>query len=261
MYTFEVHETIHRLVRLYYRLGIWQNEDESKFRKMGRDIFYLTYFVLQSLFYFMLAFIKDNTNTRIFMLEVGIGLGIIIVKVVYVLWKKEEILEFVYVRIIAHSTNYRQRWQEVTRKWNIFWKLVHIFIFELGSAMVFISVSCLPVFINEKKLPLYIDYSLDSEILYWVTYIFNALGFVFASIYLLVSVFVWYVMLSYSIEYQELGIRLKNLGKNEELQGKSQSAKRNSFARELVDLIKTHQNIYEYDFINFTTCEAQAPVI
>lgn len=250
MYKFEVHQTINQLVRLYYALGIWQNEDESKFHRAIREGIYLTCFVLQVIYYVTCALLSDNTNTCIFLLEVAIGVAVVTIKVMYVFWKKDEILDFVYVRIVAHSTECRERWEEVNRKVNLFMKCVRLFVYELYSALVFINISCLPIFFDEKTLPLYITYRLDSEILYWATYTFTAVGFLYASIFLLVTVFMWYVMLSFCTEYEELGIRLSKLGsKNEQGQ---------SFARELIDLIKAHRNIYEYGFINFTTCESQA---
>lgn len=248
MYEIEIHQTINRIVKLYNFLGIWRNEEESNGRKRGRQIFFISYFILVVLYYILCAFCSDNINNFIFMLEVAIGVAVVGIKALYVFWKEKAILEFLYNRIVAHSTESRQRWEEVNVKLNSFMTCVHIYLYELYGALIFIIVSCSPLFFEEKTLPLYINFSMIwkwkyFDIMYWPTYVFAAMGFVFSCVFILVTVIVWYLMFTYSIEYQELGIQLKSLGTTEE---KSQSAEYGAYARDLVRLIKAHRSIFEY---------------
>lgn len=77
-------------------------------------------------------------------------------------------------------------------------------------------VSCLPIFSDEMKLPLYITFSCGwkyNAIIYWMTYIFLAWGLGLSFIFNTITVIIWYILFKYSIQYQILRYNFKNLGR------------------------------------------------
>lgn len=87
----------------------------------------------------------------------------------------------------------------------------------------------------------------------------------FCCTFLVVTVIVWYIMLTFSFEYKELGLQMKNCGtngtKNKHFNGYSQSGRYGtSYGRDLIRLIKAHRKIYEYDF-NFTSNASRFSIV
>lgn len=259
MYKIELNETIKRIVKILYQAGVWQSEDESAGRKTARKLFFLIYIIIFQVFNGTSAFLSDDKTESIFLTEVGMIYGVLTFKLVYLLWKKDKILEFLNDPITAHSTEYQEVFEHVNEKLNKFMKFVHAYLFMLTITSSFIPVVCLPLFTAEKKLPYFISMDwTDSEFIYWIAYGFVFLAVICGYLFNLLTVLVWYQMFNYSVAYEVLGSHLKNLGRNKCTESrqrkKSQYTELNLIHRELIDLIKTHRNIIEYDkFVNSKT--------
>lgn len=254
----EQNQTICRIFKLFYNLGIWQNEQESRKEfavcKIGRKLFYLIYFVQYQIFLVTYALLSDNSNASAFLTAIEIPTAVITIKLVYLLWKKEEILTFIYDPIVSHSSADGQDLEEIKKKVKIFTKFIQTYMVMLVSGTVVMFFSCLPIFSSGKMLPLFISFKLSSkysEILYWLAYGYVTSFLLCVNLVNFSTVIFWYIMLNYSIEYQVLGNKLKNLGinKTEQLQENCQSASRNLFHQDLIGLIRAQRNIFWYRFV------------
>lgn len=252
----EIDPSVRRIVKIFYQIGIWRNDEDSD--KSKRNLFYFVYFSLFFLFIVASAYLSDDKNKSIFLVEAAIIIAVVIIKLFYILWKKEKILKFLYYRSTVDHSN------ENSRKIQFFIKFVHAFLIMLVVSCIFYVVSTLPMFSNEKMLPLFIKYTLScqySEIIYWVAYISIVSEIAFSVVCTSVSLFIWYAMLNFAIEYDELGNKFRNLGVDKATEVSSRknagcnkltkvsSRKNAKFLPDLIILIKAHQNIFQYNFV------------
>lgn len=257
MYNIEPNKTIQRIIKTLYHTGIWRNEEEYTFRKTGRKVLFLIYLFAFQVFNDVSAFLSNDKNELIFLTEIGMFYAVMTFKQVYLLWKKDEIIAFLNDPITAHSTECSELSEHVNGKLNKFMRFVNVYLYMLGVTSSFIGISCFPIFTTEKKLPFFISYSFnwtESEIIYWMTYGFVFLAIVLGFLINLVTIFIWYLMFNYSVAYEVLGHKLKNMGRGTPVVRReySQSAELNSFHLMLIDSIKAHQNIFKYVNLSIT---------
>lgn len=249
MYKIEVNQTLCRIIEMFYRFGMWQNDDEYAFLKIGKKLFYILFWLLFLIFILTNAFLCDDMNESIFLVEIVIMGVVMHVKLMYLLFKKEKILEFLYDPIVAHSTQDRLEWSKIKK----FMKFTRIYFLTLAITYVANIAVQLPAFSNNNKLPFFVSFPWQSEIIYWMAYAFVTLVFAYGIIINSITVLIWYIMLGYSIEYEALGDKFQNLGmksvtnKIPQTISKS-SSPRNLIVKELIALIKHHQNLFKYAF-------------
>ncbi len=242
MYKVEVDITLRRIIDIFGRIGIWRNGAESGVRKSCiRILYFLKFFsfLIYVLIGIYQAYLSADRSQLLFLVQVMITVAIVTIKLAYLLWRKDEILNFLYDPNVTHCIENRDESLEVNQKINkiaIFNK-VYVLIFIL--TLFIVNVAVLPtVSRDEKLLPLFINFNVKSEydvIFYWMTFIYASGCLALCSLYTLIMLFIWYILFNYSIEYKLLGRRLKSLG----------TTTSNTYQQELIHLIIAHNNLFE----------------
>lgn len=249
MQEININQTFNRIVKLLYTLGIWKNCEESASRERARKSFYVIYFLLLQMFLVGCACVANERNEIIFLWLMVVIVAVIGLKLVYLLWKENEILSFLY-----ESTTHRTDANDDNQKMKVFLKFVNGYVFGLIVAAVFYNTSVLPIFSSEKRLPFFIRFSFEgnnSEIIYWISYVFVGTGIFYTNLCNLITSIIWYLMLNYAIEYEVLGNKLRNLGTHRTIKAarpvkKIISNNENEFLQDFIGLIKAHRNLIKY---------------
>ncbi len=241
MYKVELDPTLCRIIEIY-RVAIWRDEGESDLRKSCMRILYFLHYC-SFLFYLLAgtyqAYLSENENQLIFLVEVQIAVSIVVVKLFYLLWRHDETLNFLYDPIVTHCTEDYDESVVVNRKIKrvtVFYKVYTLIISITIALVIFIP---LPIFTKDgKSLPLFIRFNLESDyyvVFYWMTYIYASVGSVLCSVYTFLMLIIWYIMYNYSIEYSLLGHRFRSLG--------TKTSK--TYHLELIHLIRAHNKLFK----------------
>ncbi|XP_037040972.1 putative odorant receptor 71a [Bradysia coprophila] len=253
MFSIELDEALQRILKIFYRMGIWQRDEESNYRKIGMKMFYTFFGALFLIFFATNAFLCDDRNESIFSVQISIAAAILYVKTLYVLFNKQEILAFLYDPIVVHSIENREEYDETVKKINKFMNFVRPYCLAIFLTVSLLIVIKLPIFSTDKGLPLFISFSWNrSEIIYWLAYLFLSLScFLYATMNL-ITILIWYMMLNYSIDYELLGNKLRKLGvvkktiaKKAKKQKEFRLTQRSGFVEDLIVLVKAHRNLTE----------------
>lgn len=249
-----INPTLNRIVKLLYFLGIWNDYDESILREKIRKFLYLGYFLLFLTFLAICACVAAEKDEFIFLSLIVIIVGVIALKLAYLLYKKNEIIAFLHY-ITAHRVDPN----DGSEKMKPFLKFVNGYIFTLIVAAVFYNVSCLPMLSSEKRLPFFIRYSLTwkhTDIIYWIVFVFDGTAIFYCNLSNVITPIIWYLMLSYGVGYEVLGDKFRNLGTStistvgmkETTTGSRKQKKslddRNKCLQDFIDLVKTHRNLF-----------------
>lgn len=243
MHSIQVDETIQKIMQIFYRIGLWQSEEESNYRKISRKFFYTFFGVLFPIFFAINAFLCDDRNESFFSLQIAIIVGVMYVKFQYLLFNKQEIIEFLFDPTVVRSIEYRDEYNQMRRKIEKFMKFVRPYCLMIYITAALLIVSKLPILSSDKGLPLFISFSWnDSEIVYWLAYLYVSLLIFLFDTANLITVLIWYVMLNYSIEINLLGNKLRKLGVRKEII-KDSPTERSVYVDDLVVLIKDHRKL------------------
>lgn len=246
MYNIEVPKRIHQIVSLFYFIGLWQAENVSDFRKWITKILFLVVFVYYPVSLAAGAFTNDNENEKMFLVGLSITIFVLAVRLYYILWKKDEILGFIR-KLGAHSIRDLDQFKQIKNKIRILINCVTALELMLVFAVSAMTIITLPIFSNEKKLPLDIYFPLDwkhNEFYYWIGFLFVDYEMVSAIVTSLLNAIVWYLMMSCAIKYQTLSTDFKYFGHVSS--GKIGESK-HLFHADLIILIKNHLDLQEYD--------------
>lgn len=242
MYNIEIHGTFRRIIGVFYQLGIWQNVKESAFHRMCWKLFYLFHFILFQIIVVTCGYLSDSINDALFCVEIEVGTVVLTIKLIYLLWKKDDIQALLSGCLLTHSIPNHEEYVDITKKIEYFMKFVHTYMLGLGVTAVVLSVATLPIFSNEKKLPIIFTLPFDSEqnvIIYWTTYVYLTFELFFLVVLSFFPVIIWYIMLNCSIKYRLLGNQLRGFGT------KRSTSECSKNIQNLVGLVKVHQNIFE----------------
>nr|QGW45401.1 odorant receptor 28 [Bradysia odoriphaga] len=212
------------ILKLFYQLGIWQSDKLSNFCKVGIKLFYISF------------------------VQAAVMAAVMYLKFMYILFKKQEILEFLNDPIVVHSIENREEYDQINKKIAKFMRFVRPYFLAICVTAVLLIVIKLPIFTTNRGLPFFISFSWnDSEIIYWLTYLVISVLMVLYGIVNFFSALIWYIMLNYSIEYQLLGNKLKNLGaaKNQTQKERISVAETHKCVENVIFLIKAHRNLTE----------------
>ncbi|XP_037031980.1 uncharacterized protein LOC119071247 [Bradysia coprophila] len=265
MFTIQVDKLFQQIIKMFYLTGIWQSDIELNSRKMCKKLFFTCFSALFPLFFAVNVFLCADRNESIFSAQTTIVATVIYVKFLYLLFKKQEILAFLNDPIVVHSIGNREQYQRTNKKIKKFMRFVRPYCVAMSLTTVLLITIKLPIFSTDKGLPAFISFSWnDSEIVYWVAYLFVSLSQVLYCTANFITVLIWYILLNYSLEYHLLGNELKNLGvttktktnedeKNEKQKkvGKNARSKKtsvqesNKFIENLIVLVKAHRNLTE----------------
>lgn len=247
MYKVKNDQTIQRIVKGLCQLGIWRHGDGTTVRERARKFFYFVHYILFCVFMVTCVLVVDDRSESIFLAECTISFVVTIIKLNYLLWKQDEISAFIDNPIFVHTTDCRDKWEQITKKQNNFTKFANACLWTLLVAAGFASVCCLPIFTSQRNLPLFISYTLEwkySEIIYYISYGFVISGMFGIVVFTSANVIFWYVTFNYSVAYEMLGCRLSRLGV-----GRKKQPPFATYNEELIELIETHQSIYKYTFV------------
>ncbi len=242
MYKVEVDITLRRIIEIFGRIGIWRNGEESAVRKSSiRILYFLQYlsFLIYLLIVAYQAYLSADRSQFVFLVEAIISGTVVTVKLVYLLWRKDEVLNLLYDPNVTHCIENRDESLEVNQNINKIAILNKVYCLIMILTFFISIVAVLPtVARDEKLLPLFINFNLKREfdvILYWMTFIYISGGLALSVTYTLTMLFLWFIMFNYSIEYKLLGRRLKSLG----------TITSNTYPQELIHLIRAHNNLFE----------------
>ncbi|XP_037043835.1 putative odorant receptor 71a [Bradysia coprophila] len=263
MFTFQVNGTLlQHFVNLFYQLGIWGSDEESNFRKIGKKLTHTFYGALFPIFFATNALLCTDRNESIFSAQAAIIVMVLYVKFSYLLFKKPEILAFLHDTIVVHSIENLDEYEHTNKKIKKFMGFVRPYCFAFFLTAPLIIVLKLPIFSDDKVLPVFISLSWnDSEVIYWLAYTFVSLSTSLYVVVNLLTTLIWYIMLNYSIEYELVGNKLSRLGhKNARTRGKMvkiqesfELPQRSMFVEELIVLIKAYRNLI-ITIERFTSC-------
>lgn len=247
----KLHPTLCRIIELYYRTGLWNDGKSTQLSERIRLLIYQFNIFLFIFFLGTLAYLSESEIEKFFLMQVCLIMGVFLVKLNCIVREKNYILSALSRSILADSEKSDQH----NRKKVFLIKLANAFIIFVFISSIFTAVlSCLPIFDGQKKLPFFITFPFwnckYSEIIYWFAYAFVLFEIACVFVIILVTILIWYIMLTFSIEYEVLGDRLRSLGikkgKGRELFKKCVSPGiRTSFLQDLIVLMKVHLDLFE----------------
>lgn len=226
--------TFHRLFAIFFLFGIWQSDDESNIRCMVKRAMHFMHLISLTIILLVCAIESNTAEGKCFLALCTFASVVLDVKSYFILWKKEEILTFLYDAIVMNRIINRDESAEVTKimkkaeKFNSGY-----FYMMLFGLSIFII---LPIVYAERILPGFIVFESENEhatILYYVAFAYITSCTTFAIIYCFLMLFIWHIMLSYSIEYKLLGHRFKGLSGA-------------TYHQDLIASVKAHRNLNEY---------------
>lgn len=231
MFQAEVDKTLCFVVMVLHQIGFWHTDEQSYRREMLRR----TVFIFNTLFliFIIMWSFQSDDNEKLFLMEVAVSVAVALVKLFYMLWRKDEILTFFEDPIVTHCITNRNELAEVNDKIKKIGKFFQFYFLMMFVSMSLVIIAPLPMFSGQKMLPLFIRFDSESDyetVIYWLLFVFMSLGVILSMITSYLMLFVWYIMHNYSIEYKLLGNRFKRLGGS-------------TYQQEFADLIDSHKNL------------------
>lgn len=189
------------------------------------------------------TFLNNDKNESIFLASVSMASLVFLFKLCYVIWLQNDLCTFIET-IGVHSLTDENDFHQINEKINSFMKFVTIFIIMTFLGYTPILIVSLPIFTNERKLPVNCYFPFDwksSEIAYWTAYFHIVISYLFSILCIIIPAIIWFLMMNCSIKYESLGSQFKNLG----IKGRtiSKENEQNAFLQELIDLVNTHRNL------------------
>lgn len=238
----KLNPTLARINFMFKLFGVWpKSEDNSKYRevwklfvKLFHSLGFLSFLILILTF----AITTEDENETIFVGLIFVIVTVLFVKMVYLLLKQKEILSFLSDSLVDVSNLDGEMKREISIKEDIFSKFSNVYLVIIMVGLICVVLSTLPIFTANRKLPFFIKFSLEwrhKDIFYWFLYIFMSWSSLLCCVYNSLTVFVWYILYNYAIQYQILGKQFKNIG----------ATKNSCFLQDLVCLIQIHRNLYE----------------
>nr|QGW45398.1 odorant receptor 25 [Bradysia odoriphaga] len=196
---------------------------------------------------------SEGTEDQLFLIETAIMTVIISVKILYIIWRKDEILQMLD-QIGNYSIKNAIETKRINQKLKMFMKFMKIF-FSCSVLIAICAMFIVPFIGSERKLFFNIGFPLDwrhSEFGFWAAYTFILTEMVPSAISILFSVIMWYLLLNCALRFEVLGQDLRNMGIIEEVVDElgnkrkiSKMEKENQFAKDLVAAIKSYREIID----------------
>ncbi len=262
MYNIGVSSFISQTLKTFYRFGLWDLKDETTFYQFGRKI--IAYFFMMSFLTSLLsgAYLSTDNQESVFLLAVGIGNFVQVSRMFKLISGKSAILAFLH-DLSSHSTSNNEEFIQINTKLKNVTKLSLGFLLVGGMAVCCVAI--IPLVSNEKifvfNVAFPFDYKNDS-FSFWIAYLLVMGGSVYALISVVFVIIIWYLMFNCTIKYEILGNQLRGMGlrkDGETLFGvqsvlktkakKSQVERQQLYHKDLIEAIKSHQNINRYDCI------------
>ncbi|XP_037039733.1 odorant receptor 94b-like isoform X2 [Bradysia coprophila] len=238
MHSVTTHPLVKQLISVYYRVGVWNRENEHSPIRLRIKWFYFIYQFMVPISAIIGSFKNENTDDRIFLVETSIVNGTLSAKFWLMMQKQEQILELLE-KICIFSIQDKDCFRFFNKKLELFTKVTKSFMYAVIPLAVF---SALAPFAGDRKLFFKLALPFDAEkndfnFLMANFYTFTAVAFAF--FFISFSVVLWYIMFVCSLRYNVLGIQLTKMGRlSEESKGVSDRQKQNAFRRDLWGIMK-----------------------
>ncbi|XP_037040295.1 putative odorant receptor 71a [Bradysia coprophila] len=243
MHSTRIHKVIDQMISFYHGIGLWQGNDMPSVSQLRLKSFYSVYY-LSFVFSLSIGAITGGTiDKSIFVAEISIISTVLITKLSMFLWKQKQIMGLLN-RICVFSIRNDEEFAFFNAKVEKFIK----FVIAYGCAAIIGELGCMvfPFFGNERLLIMDIAFPLDwknSEIGFWMAYIFFVISLVATSPAISFSILNWYLLLHCSIRYQVLGMEIIKMGRITG-QAKITEKKRQAiFYQDLVASIEAHVHL------------------
>lgn len=228
MHRIEVNNIINKIIAVFRIFGLWDDDHRITKRKLF-SLILMANFVTSVI----LGAFESDVDQFVFLIAAGCTHAVQFIKLVHIIWKKNQIFEFIH-KSGAHIVQDYEKFTQINNKINKFTK-------PAACILLVIFLTCIVVLIcygilGGKDLPAKIAFPMDwknSEIGYWCAFTFFVVALVYSMVIFLFNVIIWYVMLSFSIEYQLLGDNLRRLGVH------------NCYVKYLITVIENHRNLRE----------------
>lgn len=244
MYRVEVPTTINRIIALFYRIKVWDRYDRTSISSTILKLFQAINYVSFVLSCIIGAAITPHMQEVVFLTDFSILTATHAVRMVYIMWKKAEIVQFID-EIGTHCTDYHGEFVRVRNKTSAFLKFAEMFVFACSGEVLLAII--FPIISNASIINIAFPWE-KSGLAFWISHIFVSLGCIYSVIWFLLSVIVWYLMLNCSFKYQLLGNQLQGIGKTNtkvnELKACSPKQYQQSCLEDLIKAIKTHRKIH-----------------
>ncbi len=160
MYKIEIPNTVHQLVGIFYRLGMWSDKDKITFGEFCRKLLFLIYFVSFALSMALGAITTESREECVFLTVISVIVFVVVYKMWMILWGKNRVMLLVNL-IGSHSTNDREVFIRINNKLNRLMTFVRFVMIALTMTTLF-GVVLYPI-TNEKHLIYNIVLPLDSN--------------------------------------------------------------------------------------------------
>ncbi|XP_037050332.1 odorant receptor 94b-like [Bradysia coprophila] len=245
MYTITIDKTFEFFMKIYYTTGIWPRKDESLLRQSAKRLFYASFGVFFPIIFVLNSIFCEDPDESLFSVQMAIIVSIFYLRFLYALFTKSSILEF--LAQLDHYIESRKEYEQINQKTNKFITFVRSYVAMLWLTAFVLIISRLPLFSSDRGLPYFISFSWnDSEIIYWLAFLFMTLEICVFSISATFTPFCWYLLLNFSIKYDMLGNSLKRLGRGgvKMVNTVYSKKKNNQFIEEITVQIKNHVDLF-----------------
>lgn len=246
MYRIDVPSEINKLIEIFQYVGFWSVKDRTPCTKRVQ-LFHLCYFACLPISLGAGAVI--NTEESVYLAAVAIEAAVHVGRLFYIMRRTSEIIAFIH-QSGPFLIEDHEEFNDVNNKVKNFIKYAKAFM-----VTIFITTNVTffyYAFVGEKKLLFNIGFPLDwknSEVAYWITYVYLAFQVIYADTIVGVTIIIWYLMLSFAIKYHLLGNKFRRLGiiKTTLTKGVKMcdSKKQHLFHQDLIMEIKTYKKIRE----------------
>lgn len=262
MFQVKLHNRINQITSCFFRMGLWHREVEATVTQTLIKWFYPIYFIFFPISLFASAASNNNKNENVFSIIIGAATCVLFLKVLQVVRKKEQIIEFLNT-ICVYSIEDHRVFSVINRRLEHFIKFATIFIVLSCLTCIFCVMEA-PLIESERRFFLQFAFPFDwenNDFAYALANVFFFTELSICCIGLLYSVIIWYLLFNCASRYEILGHKIKGIGTRKDVKEiaskrkllKKIASKRkilkipkeNSFLRDLIAVIKLHQFIKE----------------
>lgn len=253
MFEIQVQKVINLLISLFYRIGLWQRGDEATAWGTRLKIFYSIYYSLFPISLMAGALSSDNKDEFVFAVEVSLISTVLLVKILYIIWRKQQILD-ILCEICVFSVQDEDEFKLANDKMKRFVKIINFFCFLVILNLIG-ATFVIPFISSEKSFFFNFGFPFDwknNEIAYWVVFTFNCTELILTACVCFFAAFIWYLIVNCALRYEILGCQIKKIGiitTNERTVNKGKNReqeKQKLFLLNLVTAIESQKRIMKY---------------
>lgn len=227
---------------------MWHRGNKATVTETGVKFFYSIYYLVFPISLVGGAVSVTNRDESLFLIEAAIISSVELFKLLYIIWKKDEILD-VLNRIGVYSMEEKEEFTLANDKLNRLMKFTSMFLssaYFCGLCVVLVF----PFLGSERSLFFNIAFPLDwktNEFSYWIAFGFIFTETILTAISMLFSVIIWYLMVNCALRYEILGHQIQNMGVIKPVEGITNRRKiSNLFLQDLFAAIESQKHIKEY---------------